>query len=354
MKKTKVLGLWALLFGCSFSAFAATTYQVKVPVKGIRPVVAQQPAAAIGSLSQNSLNFGNVGQGLTSSPLSVTLTNSGDASLTFNSQSTTGDFYASTNCGAGLAPNASCNINVTFTPLAGALETGTLTVSTSVGNYSVSLSGTGYDPYSAYVSALLYFDGSNGSTAFTDQKGGTYTSNNGAALTTTSPKFGTASLSLMSGYVMGPASVMAFGTQDFTVELFIKRSGSNSMEYIDTRPTNTNGAYFVLTQPGSYPQLYVNSGAKLVSSVALPNDGAWHHLAYSRQGTTGRIFVDGALGGSVTDGVNYAASNFGLGWCAYGGACGTVNQFYLDDLRVTTGVARYTAAFTPPAAALAN
>jgi hypothetical protein len=59
----------------------------------------------------------------------------------------------------------------------------------------LALGGTANDPHFSSVTLLCHFDGTNGSTSFTDSSasGHTLTSANGANVTTSSPKFGTGS-----------------------------------------------------------------------------------------------------------------------------------------------------------------
>jgi hypothetical protein len=56
----------------------------------------------------------------------VTLTNTGNASLSLTSVSVTGNFAQTNNCGTSLPAGASCTVNVTFTPKAVGSPTGTL------------------------------------------------------------------------------------------------------------------------------------------------------------------------------------------------------------------------------------
>ncbi len=80
-----------------------------------------------------------------------TLTNSGNANLTFASISVTGanpgDFAASTTCQSTIAAGSSCSVFVTFTPSAGGPRSALLTLSDSApsGTQTVDLSGTGQD-----------------------------------------------------------------------------------------------------------------------------------------------------------------------------------------------------------------
>jgi len=86
----------------------------------------------------------------------------------------------------------------------------------------------------------------------------------------------------------------------------------------------------------------------LAASSWSPNSSQWYHIAVTREGSSLKQFVDGTqLGTTVTDNTNYAD---GLTWIGYGGS-GYFNG-YMSDVRITKGLARYTANFTPPTAAL--
>ena len=95
------------------------------------------------TVSPTSLTFGGQLVGTSSTPQSVTLSNTGSNSVTINSISASGDFSETDNCGSSLAGNSSCTINVTFTPTSSGTRTGTLTVSDAAGTQNVSLTGTG-------------------------------------------------------------------------------------------------------------------------------------------------------------------------------------------------------------------
>ncbi len=100
----------------------------------------------IASLSPTSLTFPKTVVGVTSTPQTVTLTNTGVSTLNIASIVPSGDFAVqSTNCGGTLAPNAKCMVNVTFTPTQAGTRTGTLTFNDNAPNspQSVALSGTG-------------------------------------------------------------------------------------------------------------------------------------------------------------------------------------------------------------------
>ncbi len=96
-------------------------------------------------LSDSSLSFGYQAPNTTSSAKTVTMTNTGTAALAIASITASGDFAETNNCGSSLAMNASCTINVTFTPTAASIQTGTITITDNTGNspQTIALSGTG-------------------------------------------------------------------------------------------------------------------------------------------------------------------------------------------------------------------
>ncbi len=112
-------------------------------------------ASAQVSLAPTSLNFGNQSVGVTSSPLSVTLTNTGTGAITIKTILINGpngtDFQRTYNCPISpstLAGGANCTINVTFTPSKGGSRSGTLAVTDNATGspQKVLLSGTGLAP----------------------------------------------------------------------------------------------------------------------------------------------------------------------------------------------------------------
>ena len=83
--------------------------------------------------------------GTTSAAQTVTLNNTGSASLNISSIVASGDYGQTNTCGSFVAVGANCTISVTFTPTATGPRTGTITVTDNAGDspQMVSLSGTG-------------------------------------------------------------------------------------------------------------------------------------------------------------------------------------------------------------------
>lgn len=149
---------------------------------------------------------------------------------------------------------------------------------------------------------------------------------------------------------------------DYTIEAWIWSSdidndGTNNMALIDFRPFNTNGQYFSLWAKANRKLgLYINSAYRIESNTLL-TDSTWHHIAISRQSGTTRMFIDGTLQTQTwSDTTNY--SGFSLGRPLIGNSSYHVTNAsfdwngYMSDIRFTKGLARYTANFTAPTAAL--
>lgn len=97
------------------------------------------------SLSPSSLNFGNQTVNTTSPPQTVVMKNTGSDPLNLGNFTASPNYAQTNNCGTALAGNASCTINVTFTPTQTGSLPGTITVVDNDGTspQAIRLSGTG-------------------------------------------------------------------------------------------------------------------------------------------------------------------------------------------------------------------
>lgn len=136
------------------------------------------------TLSSISLAFGNQPVNTTSSPQSVTLTNSGSGPLTITSIAASGNFSQTNSCGAQVAPGANCTITVTFTPSAIGASSGAITISDNAAGspQMISLTGTGTAAIAVLSATSLSFGDQPVSTAGAAQNV-TLTNNGNAVLT---------------------------------------------------------------------------------------------------------------------------------------------------------------------------
>jgi hypothetical protein len=102
-------------------------------------------AIPVATLSQSFLTFPDQTNGTSSAPQSVTLTNSGGATMTISSITVPSGFTETNNCGTSLAALANCTINVTFAPAVPGSFTGTLSIADDASGspQTVSLTASG-------------------------------------------------------------------------------------------------------------------------------------------------------------------------------------------------------------------
>ena len=206
------------------------------------------------------------------------------------------------------------------------------------------------DPDFANVSLLLHMDGSDGSTTFTDSSsnGFTVTAYGGAQLTTSDKKYGTAAGSFDGAngtYVQTLAnSAFAFRTGDFTIEMWLKPTTIGGNDGVFT--FGTTGPALSLFANNWWLSDTDNSGSNMGAASA----GSWQHIAITRSGTSVRLFSDGTLRGTLTWTKDFTHNQIDIG--RYALSFGTIYVYdgLIDDLRITKGIARYTANFTPPTA----
>lgn len=200
------------------------------------------------------------------------------------------------------------------------------------------------DIYFNDVSLLLHCDGTNGSTTFTDSSnnGLTVTANGNAQISTAQSKFGGASGAFDGTSDSLTVTIPAIGTSDVTIECWF---------YCTLTSVNVQrlfggfGGYMGINPSTNYLVFNYNSVDRILSSSPIVFN-TWNHVALSREGSTSRLFLNGVSIGTVADTQAYSGNML------IGGSIAIDFFFgYIDDIRVTQGVARYTSNFTPPTAA---
>lgn len=113
------------------------------------PLLTASTQLTTATVNPTSISFGSQPYGTPSHPQTVTLTNTGGIALTVSSVAVSGDFHETDNCQSGsVAADATCAIQVTFTPTQAGSRTGQLTINANIsgGALDVALSGTGGSP----------------------------------------------------------------------------------------------------------------------------------------------------------------------------------------------------------------
>ncbi len=222
------------------------------------------------------------------------------------------------------------------------------------------------------VTALLPFDGTNGATSTTDSSNSNHTVTFGgdAEISTAQSKFGGSSLSLDGNgdYVDLPQSTNQLVSEDFTIEFWFRinsGAGSEHIGFFGSYYTTPSGKGMAMQSNATYNQVWFQwmygsgSGTNWAylnqtqgTRTALSNN-TWYHVAVTRSGSTWRLFLNGTQEDSITQSsqVTDSGSTTRIGNYGPSATASQALNGYIDDFRITKGLARYTSNFTPPTSA---
>lgn len=229
------------------------------------------------------------------------------------------------------------------------------------------------DPLWASVRSLVHFDGANGATSITDQKGVVWTRAGGATISTAQTEFGPSSLRLpnttgdddfnAAADLISPSGNLK---QQVTIEGWVRVDSLTGYQF-NRNPLIGQGA-----ASGSSEQSFgiddgkvtfyrasgLSGGSRVVQGTTVVAVNTWHYIAMTYDGSVIRVFLDGVLEASATDntaGWQNTGRSVRIGRTVVAG----YEQFrqglqgYVDELRITRAC-RYTATFTPPSAPFPN
>jgi hypothetical protein len=211
------------------------------------------------------------------------------------------------------------------------------------------------DGYYTNVVSILHFDGVDAATSTTDVKGPLWSFGGTAQLDTAQKKFGTASL-LLNGastdiILVSPNPVFDYGTAAFTIEGWVRTDLTQQGTVWDQYPASGSDRILVYVKTTGAIEFYYDNGLSFLSDAGLVAANTWAHFAVTRNASgVLNIFVNGVKQTNTATKV----TNMGATTDVYVGARragASPFKGHIDDLRVTKGVARYTANFTPPVAA---
>ena len=230
---------------------------------------------------------------------------------------------------------------------------------TSISNGTAPYALNVLDPYAANVSLLLHCDGANGSTSFPDSSpiNNVFTITNAAvAVNTSNPEFGTGCAlftSASGGYMATPittGSPLDLGLGDWTIELwlnFANQAAAGGVAHIIEIGT--------FSQPGEISLYVQNSGGQLdfagpggtISTSSYPTN-TWFAWAVVCSNNVVSMFVNGVNQGATV--TLSGRTSVGGGFFTIGGQHGTNNDpfnGFMDEIRITKGIARYSSNYTP-------
>lgn len=206
-------------------------------------------------------------------------------------------------------------------------------------------------PFSA-VSVLMHMDGDDNGTVFTDVKGLSVTRVGSALTKQAIKKYGTASLHLPgSGSYLSintsGTDNLVFGTGDFTIEGYIRTTTAGKVVF-DMYSGSTGWQLFI---NGSGVLVWYAGTTAVKTGTIVVTNNEMRHVAVTRSSGVIRLFVDGAEDGvGVSNSTNHSVrlSPFSIGAQVISRNAAYDFVGYVDEVRVTKGVAVYTSSFLPP------
>lgn len=177
-----------------------------------------------------------------------------------------------------------------------------------------------------------------------------------ARLSTTVKKFGTASLFFdgTGDFIMSPYNNEWYlNTANWTLEYWCYPTTlSNAIRrHVSVEDSNNS---ICVRQNGDVIQAFLRFNSTTVQNINAAVNftlNTWQHIALVRNGATITLYKNGVSIGSLigqTGGINLLTSNVAI--ASSNSGLGEYYQGYIDEVRFTRGVARYTANFTPPIA----
>lgn len=210
----------------------------------------------------------------------------------------------------------------------------------------------------AYTKLLLHCDGADASTTFTDSSSSARSATVGgsAQIDTAQSKFGGAS-GLFDGsgdYLeYADSADWDFGADPFTIDMWVRTttvSGRQTLAIKSTLAEVTSWALYILNANFEFNASANDSSWGIVNAQTFGtiSTNTWTHVAVVRDGNDFKLFQDGDLKTTVTNSGALTANSKVVRI----GAQGTHSfSGHLDEVRISKGIARWTANFTPPSAA---
>ena len=171
-------------------------------------------------------------------------------------------------------------------------------------------------------------------------------------LVTNTAKYGNTSMFFdgTGDYLLSPSSPAFDFPSNFTIEMWINFTNVNSTwQSIISRAYGIAGGWRLYKNDGNNQlRWYSNLASVVLTTGSTLANNTWSHIAVVRNSGTVTIYIDGVSRGSAANSTSYTPGNYALEIGSGVVTSGFPMTGYIQDLRITQGVARYTANFTPP------
>tara|TARA_R110000868_G_scaffold39812_1_gene138332 strand:- start:43 stop:1431 length:1389 start_codon:yes stop_codon:yes gene_type:complete len=171
-----------------------------------------------------------------------------------------------------------------------------------------------------------------------------------AKISSTQSKFGGTSMALDgTGDYLQVLGTMPTLSANFTIEFWYYQNTTRTYGSLFTTVYSyaTANSLRISTGANNNTLQAASGGAGIVNSNTAFSNTTWLYIALVRSGSTMTLYQNGVSVGSATNTQSFISSDFTIGDASGAGSPYYLDG-YIDDFRITNGVARYTSNFTPP------
>lgn len=208
------------------------------------------------------------------------------------------------------------------------------------------------DPSYGAVTFLSQWAGADAATTAVESRNGiVLTFNGNAQIDTAQFPVGMSSSLLLDGtgdFISAPANAAyALGSGDFTIEgwWYWNAISGTKKNLVSSYGTSSNHGWAIVAS-NSAVRIVIPDDSPIDSSTTITT-GQWYHVALSKYGSLANVFQDGVSIGTFVDTKNWNGNNYTL---QIGRTQTITDDFngWVGPIRITKGIARYTANFTRP------
>jgi hypothetical protein len=201
-------------------------------------------------------------------------------------------------------------------------------------------------PLTSVTNTSLLIRGDTGAFYDLSNNGNPEANTGTTAVTTQIKKYGTESASYTATAYQTVSDVtnLQLGTGDYTIEMWVYRNAAGVLHSLACKGASSTG--WLLQVNTSNQLVFTVSRTDILTSTTTIGATIWAFVTVTRSGTITRLFVNGNLEATATDSTNFNQTDA----LKIGADRSNLNSLngYLDDIRITKGVARYTSSFTAP------
>ena len=215
---------------------------------------------------------------------------------------------------------------------------------------------TSYAITSPYNVLMISGEGANNSTTVIDECGKAVTCNGDAKIDTSQFKFGASSVKFdgTGDYLtLASSTDWNLGANDFTIDFWVRFNDITGQQLFVMSQIDANNSWFC-GKTGAHVMFFsadvggVTKASYQSAAWGCANN-VWYHVSWTRSGSSMKLFIDG-VSQSLTETTPIGTNDIGTTGTLYVGRYGINDSYYvngwMDDIRISKGIARWTSDFT--------